>query len=81
MKFCAERTRPRAQQLTKAKQSQELQSPPSLFRCCNRGIEVSLLTCMLPKGKSRENEPIGEGYKPTFAGISTLLRPGTGALR
>ena len=39
--------------------------------------------CMggLPKGKSWENGPVGAGYKPSLAGVFTLLRPGTGALR
>jgi len=32
-------------------------------------------------GKNWENGPVGEGYKPSFAGVVTLLRPGTGALR
>ena len=42
---------------------------------------MSLLTGVLPKCKSRENGLVGEGYKPSFAGVFTLLRPGTGALR
>ena len=46
-----------------------------------RGLEVSLLTGGLPKGKSGEYGAVGEGYIPTFAGGFTLLRPRTGALR
>ena len=39
-----------------------------------RGVEVSLLTGVVPKSKGRENEPFGKGYNPTFAGIFTLMR-------
>ena len=39
------------------------------------------VTGVLLKGKSGENKSVGEGYNPTFAGIFTLLRPRTGALR
>jgi len=39
------------------------------------GFIQKLLTGGLPKGKSRENASGGVGYKPSFAGIFTLLRP------
>ena len=39
-----------------------------------RGNEVSLLTGVLPKSKSRGNPSLGEGYKPSFAGVFALLR-------
>ena len=37
---------------------------------------MSLLTGVLSKGKSRGNPSLGEGYKPSFAGVFALLRPG-----
>ena len=40
-----------------------------------------LLTGVLPRGKSGEKRPVGLGYKPSFAGVFTLMRPRTGALR
>lgn len=36
---------------------------------------------VFPKGKSTEIKAAGEGYNSTFAGIFTLLHPGTDALR
>ena len=51
-----------------------------------RGVEVSLLTGVVPKSKGRENEPFGKGFNPALAGIFTLMRrerraPGTWATR
>ena len=46
-----------------------------------RGTEMSLLTGVLPKAKNGKIKAAGQGYNPALAGIFTLLRPGTGALR
>jgi len=46
-----------------------------------RGTEMSLLTGVLTKAKNGKIKAAGQGYNPALAGIFTLLRPGTGALR
>jgi len=38
------------------------------------------LRCLLPKAKNAENKPFGEGNKPSFEGIFTLMRRNRRAL-
>jgi hypothetical protein len=38
-----------------------------------RGIEVSLLTGVLPKSKTKANESFSAGFNHAFSGVLTLL--------